>query len=1142
MIYKIFTLLACMALIVGCTDDYLLNYGPDGFPEGETEVTCQMDFEPFAVKETRGSVAPPGNGFNDIKDLVLLAYDSEGNLMEGFPLEITKSEHNLNIKDAPRTDANASNGKTDEASTLRATFRLSIPYGYYYLYGVANLGTYDNSDVTLKSTKQYLDDLLDTYTDNDDELNIRKRENFLAIRRTWDESNYRNNREMLGYFTDGAEKKSPGTNLNTNNHKIAIDRPGMTIHSWLRRCVTKVTLDFDGSALSNNIKIYVRKATIHDIPKYCALGKPNSIQSADEMITNKGTNYRPNAGHYIEYGEGSTDNENYSAWPFVSRDHPKITDTSGKVIDFHSADKKALFLYENMQGEGPADKDTGKPQQPTENGMVVGADETKDNVEFGSYIEVECYYELNSTTNVKKGNLYYRFMLGKDELKDFDVERNYHLKITMCPRGYGNDVDWHIEYIQKEGFEVKNPYYVSYLYNHDSTIRFRYTPDTGEKIVGVKAEIVGNNWWADEREYPAGAPYTQEDVINLHKSNNTTHTSLLVNANQPEAFENVNIYPSNYTDQNVGTKLRGKKKYLGNGFLSLWPNSDNNSQSGLWDVKPAHCDAATTSFAKYFYENASGFGISNQCGELLNDRYFYGLTPTNTKFTVDDVTNTFANAAGSYVKRDCSYREHDLTTSVNMGATIETDLDGSSRINIPIWTRNKNLIKQSGHTSTNPFENSTRSAYVKLTVILEKNGKRVAEKPSHSEIVRVEQVKRITNPKAVYRRSRNYEPFEVQLMTVDRYYDDDYTPLESDGPWMAEVLTSDANFININGRQVINGNGLINFTIRFNRMLRDDKVRSAIVRVRYNNYSCVHLIFVRQGYAPQVILDGGYKWRTFNMITADHEAEDPRDEGSLFKHGVMDKAIDVYSNAPLTNAYNGIAIVPSDFKKPGSKLAMARSDGKKPDADNRKYKWSDFGTGSESKFGSMTNNKGETIEVATMKQFANLYDVQCDQGFGVLYADGATKTASTTAEAFGWYRHEKAATRDAKGMRGVIVYNKQNYHNLFLPIGRSGYGNRKDNETGMLRYSTGQTSYFHTSHGKSWLWSAPLFFENFANPGAIYWAKKLVSTGMAGVDGISETGAIALDINYFTFDFNLITTGNLGKGKNACFVRCVGGS
>lgn len=1084
-ILKLIYLIPCLALIAGCTDE-LLTIGPDGFPEGDTLIECQMDFEPFVEQNTRASQAAPSTGFDDVRDLVVIAYDNEGNLMDGFPMEITKSEHNLDITDAPRNDGNAANGQTSDKATKRATFRLRLPYGRYYLYGVSNLGSFDSSDVMLESTMSFLNRHRDE---------VANRESFLAIKRDWDKGNYRNNREMLGYFVETIEKQAPSTGTQTYDKKVTIDRPGMTIHSWLRRSVAKITIDFDGKELSDNIKIYVRRATIHDIPAGTTLGKVNRIDSKENMITNKTADNRPlesGAVHWISYGEG--DYNSYTQWPFVSRDHPKITDDAGKVIDFHAADQKCLSLYENMQGDG--DEKNWKPQEPDPSGGVADSDDKKDNMEYGSYIEVECYYQLTSSTDTRKGRLIYRFMLGKDIKNNFDVERNYHYKVTMCPRGYGNDVDWHIEYMEKEHFEVKNPYYVSYLYNHDSTIRFRYTPVDGQKVVGLKAQIVGNNWWQDDAIYPSTAPYTPKAVINRETPTSTSQAELMVSPNTAKFDKN------KYS--NTDAKLNGKTKYLGNGFLSLHPTG------AVRDIKYGDCDSDPKwqlgSAGATFYTN------NNQEGELLNDKYFYGQSEKSNGI-------------------DRSYREFDFKKPEESGmtATIETEPQtGAVKINLPMWTRAKNLIKPSGHTANNPFAGHTRSAYVKLTVVLEdKNGNRVPETAAHSEVVRVEQVKRIVNPKAIYRSSKRNENFDVTLMELDNEYATEFSPVESDGPWMAEVLSNDANFINLNGRRTIKGNGKISFQIRFNKMNRDEVVRNAIVRVRYNNYACVHLIFVRQGYKEQALTPGGDEWRTLNILTKNTEVSDPRDEGSMFVFGNLDNPFDAINNDPPVAT--GGMILPSHFVAK-TKLYLANDDGS---IDTEKGK-------TNSVKGATPGTSFAGLNVASTAQFQKLFrdeTNQIQQGFGVLYADGATKTAEKVADAYGWSRHDTSEDRNTKGMRGVIVYNNTNYRNLFFPIGRSGYGCRK--QDGTLRYAN-QTNYFHHSHGLDWLWSAPLFFEQFSAAGAIYYARWLNNAPMEGANGNMEAGAQGLDINYQTFDFNLITTGNINKGKDACFLRCVG--
>ena len=254
------------------------------------------------------------------------------------------------------------------------------------------------------------------------------REGLLNCQTEWDEKNYLNHCEMLGYFTNDLNEKSPSTGNDTNNKTVSIDRPGMTVHSWLRRCASKVTIDFDGSGLRENIYVYIKRATIHDIPRHCALGMPNGIGSEAEMISYKNDQYRPdsdNKGVYIDYGTGS----DYRNWPSISKGHPNLTDASDEPRDFHSETAEALYLYENRQGD--QGDDFNKEQIPDKDGNIIGKDDMKDEVPYGSYIEVEAYYDMASSSEVSQGKIIYRFMLGKDALKNFDVDRNHHYKICL---------------------------------------------------------------------------------------------------------------------------------------------------------------------------------------------------------------------------------------------------------------------------------------------------------------------------------------------------------------------------------------------------------------------------------------------------------------------------------------------------------------------------------------------------------------------------------------------------------------------------------------------------------------------------------------------------------------------------------------
>ncbi len=1081
------------AILVGvfssCTDEKLDSPWSNDYPEGETLVKMNLDFIPFSeTGVTTRSL--PGKTMDQLDDFCLVAYDREGNLLEGFPKQIS----DMVIKDQNRKDSDASNGFSAETSTKHGEFSLKLPFGQYYLYGVANLGKRDSDGKLLLSTCDAL-----TQEGSDLAEAVSTREGLLNYQTEWDEENPYNNFEMLGFFCNGKDSNSPSTGESTNNRTVKVNAPGITLHCWLRRCVSKVTIDFDGSGLRENIYVYIKKATIHDIPKKCRLGMPNKPSDRDkDLYSFKNENYRPvDDSHVIEYSSG----EDYHNWKHVASGSPFITDENNQPIDFHEENANSLFLYENMQGDSEDEKN--KEQHPADNGTVSGATDEKDKMYCGSYIEVEGYYEYISSNQVDKGKIIYRFMLGKDALKNFDVERNHHIKLTMKFRGNGNDVDWHIEYRNDNGFEVKDPYYVSYVYNHDSTIHFRYTPPEGFEVETLTAEIVGNNWWPDSKDYALTSSITEQ--------------SPFATSEDETNWKAYNFNHNKYTEGD----LKDKTKFLGNGFLSLRETSELNINGS--DI----------------YDNFSDWG-KEESGKYMNDNYFYGVKAPDGKRKIDRSKRTYYFDGSSPEDDNNKGRE---------AYTVEKSVNGSLRFSIPVFTREKNMVKETAYSGNNPYEGDTRTAYVRLTATIS-NG---TKKENRSEIIRVVQVPRLTNPKGIYRKSNNNENFHVQLLERESAVSKIFKPFKSDGPWMAEVI-GDANFINLNGRTAIKGNtdSYVDFNIMFNKMNRDDKVRNAIIRVRYHNYTCVHLIFVRQGYGALGISNDNTKWHTTNLIYDTDEANDPRDEGSLFKFGNITQPIDVKSNAPF-DAMGNHFTVPDN-------LFIAQSGGVEPKS-NQVSTWKNV-SGTMSPNESWSNSK-----IATMDQIKEIFSTEhVSHGYGVLYADGASSVKTTTDDAFEYYRHDGDKT---KGMRGVFVYywnpeevSNYNCRNVFFPIGRSGFGHRRswddgtpeikdsgvknNNHTnkGVLRYSAGRSGEMPKT-ASPWM---PIFFDLYRREGAVYWAIKPKT--ILGVTGASVENAAALDLNYYTFDVNCLPLTNLQKHKqwegcedseciNACFLRLV---
>ncbi len=1108
-------------ILTGCRDD-LLDGGFSGdYPEGETLVNFNIDYEPFSGQnlDTRGI---PGKTMDKLDDLTLVAYDRYGNLMDGFPVEITPKDHGLVVTNQKRDPENASNGQLGEKETKRANFAMQLPYGSYYIYAVSNIGSRNNSGELVVSSYSMLT------SDKMKEI-VATREKLLDYATEWDETNPYNNFQMFGYFCNDALERAPHTATGANDVKVSIDRSGLTIHSWMRRSCSKVTIDINGEELSNNVVVRIRRATIHDIPTTCKLGRPNTPASISQLYSYKDNKYRPtrlNTGNQISY----TSSTDHTQWPMITKDKPTF------LTNPHEENAESLFLYENMQGDSE-DKEN-KLQKPTPEGFVSGASEMKDLMPYGSYIEVEGYYSYSAAGEAHEGPIYYRFMLGKNVTNNFDVERNYHLKLTMKLRGRGNDVDWHIEYDRNNGFEWKDPYYVSYLYNQSSTIHFRYTPDEGKEVDHIDAQIICNGWWADDNSdggrfvtaYNEQYPFVGEPNM----VNNTFTWKQGILYGQNNVAEDKAYLGAQYE------KVVGKPKFIGNGFLSLFADDQvvENFERMNGNGMPTVVQSGWT---------------GNDCNKYINDRLFYGLTNNEDQsFRRFYVTNK-----GSFIQDTDDEREK---------YTVDESDDHSLRVNIPVFTRPKNLLKVSGYGGNNPNEGSERTAYILFSVYYKGNN---TSTPDGKQIMRVKQVRRLTNPTGIYRSYNNNEGFSVELVHKETPVASAFTSFNSDGPWMAEVLGS-SNFITLNGRTTVSGNDgtPIKFDVRFNRMNQNKTIRNAIIRIRYHNYTCVHLIFVRQGYGSQQLKEGGAEWHTLNMIHENLEASDPRDEGSLFKYGAWDMGIDVMSNG-LNWAYNSPLLDAGTFKSKATPAAnslyLATATGdvvRNANGTPKGYSWTDF-------YGTMNGYTGQKIglpSITNMKQlFANseLYPSTIKHAFGVLYADGATTVQKEYKDAFNYNRHD--AGTEKRGMRGLFVYNWDdsrsssntfNFRNVFFPIGRAGFGNRRSNDAGdgnvwnsvhgTLRYAAGRDGEMPNSISPF----QPLFYDLYRREGAIYWAA-LPDDRVQDVANDIIDNALGLDINYYTFDVNILPKGNLQKCSlwngcdhyqciNALFARKVG--
>ena len=1016
--YIIVTLTALAA--TGCQDDFMKQ---ETIGKGNASISATLDFKPMssALSQTRAA----GNALKEIKSLHILLYNEKGELQQSWTQQDLR---NYNVTFENRANADAENGHTAETTTARATFTLpgEIAFGKYYMYAVANIP--------------------DLLTNSAYSEAIQTVEGLKDIPLTWDSENVAKNGQMIGFFTN--------TTNPSYDESITLNASNTKLHAWLRRAASKVTVAFDGSNLKEGVFIYLQSVQIKDIPSQCYLGKDNNVrkegytlavpENGPDMIDGEIITYHEgDIAEDFEYGEGCADH--------------RVT-VGSPHLGSHDETAPALYFYENMQGAGGNMPD--KRQDADGNGSLdhpglpdAATYRLKDDVPYGTYIEVHAHYISNNSERLGNGHIIYRFMLGQDVEKDYNAKRNCHYKLTLKFKNFANEADWHIEYEEPEpGVMTPEPYYISYLYNHSMMYPIKVNTG-GRKIEYIKAEILENNW----------APYNASS----------------------------DIY---YTGAPNGVTAPW------NGFLSL------------------HKTTKTVLYENEIGSNEQYYNTVPKRGEREYKDFVLPEGITSKEFTTENS------------EQDDKYRVEKHPTEAN-----------TYNIYIPMYTRAKQMISTTGYTGNNPYVAYQRKARVKITTKLE------GLNEVFTNEVPIYQVRRVVNPKGIYRSLKNNKSFHVVLKRLPRENDQMFKTFQSEGQWKAYVVketngkgitlsVTDPNTTELKddpeyGKAIYGKTGsVIDFNVNFEQSSDNlSENRYAIIRVEYHNYTCQHLIFVRQGDKPDDLVTGGVKWYAMNMKTTSELASNPLDEGSLFKFGNWSQPIDALSNKNPFEPW--INVTPENFKVyPEDGLTNAETGGK--------MGWTDIiQSNTTNGFG---NPQMANARVATGQDFWELRKYSyIEQGYGVLYGDDATETADDIVEVYGYdYEHNKSG----RGMRGCFAYNRETGKNLFFPIGASGYGHRKqsykatwgDPETlnGVLRYAAGRTQLYPSPVER------PLFYDLYKRPGGIYWLNaEIPQDYFTPTDGVS----LGWDINYFSFDFNFISKGNLIKsgGSDACFVRCV---
>ncbi|MDE6588056.1 MAG: hypothetical protein K2K40_06940 [Paramuribaculum sp.] len=1104
--------------MTSCEDDPILDSGIIG--DGEAVISAEVSFKPLvsALNSRAVEGGTSGKTISEINNLHIFVYDQTGSTLIQ---DISVENPIIGTNTATSSDADKSNQA--ESETKKASFRVALPYGKFKIYAVANVAETDLTDENIAS---------ETALKN--------------INLNWhDDIAY--NGEMFGYFTTG--DKSAGFEAPV----ITVDKPALKLRAWLKRAASKVTVAFDGTGLKDGVEIFIKSVQIKDIPSTCYLGKynpynPYSSDSSTESNIDDNTGQpstQQSEGEIIlisdpneiitYYPDGITGQANLSSddydqnWPgYISKAHPingydqGIVNNSGlsteeKLNRLHSENTNALYFYENMQGLGKEGTPTDKRQQVADQHVTDkivsypnGVDPTniawKDAKKYGSYIEVQAYYKSHDEQE-GEGPITYRFMLGKDTQLDYNAERNYHYKLTLKFKGWANDVDWHIDYKKdKTKLRFPHPFYISYLYGQTAMIPLEFDAPESVTIKEIKAEIVSNNWWPMD----CSNPYTAD--------------------RQPDATD----YDEYYKYVGTANVLYNKPW---NGFLSL-KKPKNLLVLEQPNPVPTFSDPSMLNQDHYEKENLGNRTYSED--ELkVSDRPLYEAAD-------------------------------------NDKAHVSWD-NGTYYVKIPIWTRARQMITATGYTGSNPYDAYYREASVKIVVTLSDGttldssdlaqigGLVTTTDTKLSPNIQVKQVRRLVNPKGIYRSKENHDPFRVVLKVLESDNDATFTDLKSDGQWRAYIIrdseadkeTGTGGFVSLTAnlpstttadytfeyrgevltRKSLEGvdGSTMDFTVNFSGPA--SKPRYAIIRVEYNYCSCYHLIFVRQGYEADDTFGTGTKWCTGNNIDQNTVAQNPLQEGSLFRFGN-------WNGIPSTENTNSFAynkqIKPNDFiGNAYNSTAWENMASASTNPENTEFK-----AGSGRRIAGLEDFQLLAPEPEKLNDDAYVENFPIKTGYGVCYGDGATVTASTVADAFGY--NENGANSN-KGMRGCFVYDVTTGGNLFFPIGNSGFGHRKSKLNvydGVLRYSVNSRwGYFDAKadngiyqHG---VFNAPLFLDIFRANGAIYWFNKGAETKDYNHATVKFVG---WDINFSTYDFAGIALSNVysaDNGADACFVRCI---
>ena len=219
--------------------------------KGESTLSVDIAFRPLSDPLTTRTA---GDAIKHINDLSIVIYKADGTLHSCT--HYTSSDFTTSEADYPNSLPQGTDGFAEEKTCKTSTISIpNVPYGKYRMYAVVNM----NRVLT--------------------EAETASEEALRTIPLTWNAKSIASNNAMFGFFDTEANKAT----VETSAPEITINAQAVSLHAWVKRAASKVTVAYDGSNLNENIYIYIHSAQIKDIPKTCYLGKENKPTAKDQL-------------------------------------------------------------------------------------------------------------------------------------------------------------------------------------------------------------------------------------------------------------------------------------------------------------------------------------------------------------------------------------------------------------------------------------------------------------------------------------------------------------------------------------------------------------------------------------------------------------------------------------------------------------------------------------------------------------------------------------------------------------------------------------------------------------------------------------------------------------------------------------------